>query len=104
MDNIIKIIESLEKSGLLIDGATETVKLQIKKQVSGFLAAIMPHFDASVTAPVTPWLINTVTERGVRSAGKKQKGGFILLLALPLMTKFLRNGVMDKHFQSHSIL
>ena len=54
MDNIIKIIESLEKSGLLIDRATETVKLQIKKQVSGFLAAIMPHFDASVTAPVTP--------------------------------------------------
>ena len=54
MDNIIKIIESLEKSGLLIDGATETVKLQIKKQASGFLAAIMPHFDASVTAPVTP--------------------------------------------------
>ena len=26
MDDIIKIAESLEKSGLLIDGATETVK------------------------------------------------------------------------------
>ena len=31
MDDIIKIIESLEKSGLLIDGASETVKHEIKK-------------------------------------------------------------------------
>ena len=31
MDDIIKIVESLEKSGLLIDGATETVQHEIKK-------------------------------------------------------------------------
>ena len=31
MDDVIKIVEPLEKSGLLIDGATETVKLEIKK-------------------------------------------------------------------------
>ena len=31
MDDIIKIVESLEKSHLLIDGATETVKFEIKK-------------------------------------------------------------------------
>ena len=31
MDDIIKIIESLEKSGLLIDGASETVKHGMKK-------------------------------------------------------------------------
>ena len=30
MDDIIKIIESLENSGLLIEGATETVKHGIK--------------------------------------------------------------------------
>ena len=28
MDDIIKIVESLEKSGLLIDGSTETKKLK----------------------------------------------------------------------------
>ena len=32
MDDISKIVESLENSGLLIDGATETVKHEIKKQ------------------------------------------------------------------------
>ena len=31
MDDIIKIAESLEKSGLLIDGATETVKHELRK-------------------------------------------------------------------------
>ena len=31
MDDIIKIVESLEKSGLLIGGATETVQHEIKK-------------------------------------------------------------------------
>ena len=33
MDDIIKIIKSLENSSLLIDGATETVKHEIKKKV-----------------------------------------------------------------------
>ena len=31
MDDTIKIVESLEKSGLLIDGATETVKHEIAR-------------------------------------------------------------------------
>ena len=31
MNDITKIVESLEKSGLLIDGANETVKHEIKK-------------------------------------------------------------------------
>ena len=38
MNDIIKIVESLEKSGLLIDGPSETVKYQIKnKKVDFFL-------------------------------------------------------------------
>ena len=31
MDNILKIIKLLEDLGLLVDGATETVKHEIKK-------------------------------------------------------------------------
>ena len=37
MDGNIKIVKSLENSGLLIDGATEIVKHQIKKQEVDFL-------------------------------------------------------------------
>ena len=41
MDDIIKTVESLEKSNLLIDCVTETVKYEIKKQENGFLGAMM---------------------------------------------------------------
>ena len=37
MNYIIKVIKSLEDSDLLIDGVTETVKHEIKKQEFGFL-------------------------------------------------------------------
>ena len=37
MDDITKIIESLENSGLLIDGTSETVKHQIKNKKVDFL-------------------------------------------------------------------
>ena len=48
MDDIIKIGESLEKSGLLIDGAHETVKHEIKKQEGGFLPAMVTPMSASL--------------------------------------------------------
>ena len=37
MNNIIKIIRSLEDSGLLIDGVTETVKHEIKNKKADLL-------------------------------------------------------------------
>ena len=39
MNDIIKVIKSLEDSGVLIDGVTETVKYKIKKQECRFLGA-----------------------------------------------------------------
>ena len=43
MDDIIKIVESLDKSGLLIDGTTKTVRQEIKKEgrFSGAMIALM---------------------------------------------------------------
>ena len=37
MNDIIKIIKSLEDSGVLIDEVTETVKLEIKNKEADFL-------------------------------------------------------------------
>ena len=37
MNDIIKIIKSLEASGVLIDDVTETVKLEIKNKEADFL-------------------------------------------------------------------
>ena len=36
MHDLIKIIESLEDSGLLLKGVTESVQNEVKKQSSGF--------------------------------------------------------------------
>ena len=50
--DIIKIVKSPEKSDLLIDGAIETVKYEIKKQESGILGPMMAPMAASLIAPI----------------------------------------------------
>ena len=47
---IIKIVELLEKSVLLIDGVTKTVRQKIKKQEDGFFGAmVVPRILESLT-------------------------------------------------------
>ena len=98
MDDIIKIVESLEKSGLLTDGATETVKHEIKKQEVGFLGSMMATMAASMIAPmalIQPMassLTSVMFGKGVTTAGNVQEGGFLPLLTLPSMMKVLRKG------------
>ena len=78
MDDIIKIVKPLESSGLLIDGATKTVKHEIKKQERAFLGAMMAPTAASLMAPmsssmmqtVASSLINAMSRKGVTWAGK----------------------------------
>ena len=81
----IKIEESLEKSGILIDGASETVNNhEIKRQEGWFLSAMMATMDASLIVlmvssliqPVASSLINAITGKGVRRAGKGKDGKF----------------------------
>ena len=48
MNNITKIIKSLKDSGLLIDWVTETVNLEIKQRVGGFLWALLAPLVASL--------------------------------------------------------
>ena len=107
LDDIIKIIESLEKSGLLLDGASETVKHKIKKQ-GGFHGAMMAPMAASVIAPMASLLIQPVASSLINVVtGKGQEGEFLPLLALLLMMKVLEKRVrrtervcinMDKSF------
>ena len=48
MNDIIKIIKSLEDSSVLIDGVTKTAKVKIKKkQKSGFLWALLAPLATS---------------------------------------------------------
>ena len=80
MDNIIKIVESLEHANLLIDGATETVKHEIKKQEDRFLGAMMISIAASLIALIAYSLMqsmassltNSITGKGVIRGRKNQ--------------------------------
>ena len=97
MNDTAKILEPLRSSSLLIDGATEKVKHEIKKQEGGFVgamvaimtASLIPPMDSSLIQPVASLIINFITGKGQ----KAQKGGFLPLLALSLMMKVLGRGV-----------
>ena len=52
MSGIIKIIKSLENLGVLIDGVTEIVKLEIKYQKDRFLGALLAPLATSLVQPV----------------------------------------------------
>ena len=68
MNDIIKIIKSLEVSGVLIDGVTETVKDEIKKQAGRFLGALLAPSVASLVQPVISSVIKGINGRRVRRA------------------------------------
>ena len=48
LNDIIKFIKSLEDSGVSIDGVTETVNHEIKKQEGRFLGVLLGPLAASV--------------------------------------------------------
>ena len=95
-DDVIKIVKLIGDSGLLIDGSTETIKHEIKKQDAGFLGAMMPPMAASLIGslahsliqPMASSLVNAITGKRATRLEKGQEGRFLPLLALSLMMKF----------------
>ena len=63
MEDIIKIIKSLEYSGLLLKGLTKTVQNEVKEQRGGFLSMLIGTLGASL-------LGNLLTGKGIYRAGK----------------------------------
>ena len=48
MENIIKMVKSLENSGLSIKAVTETVQNEVKEQKGGFLSMLLATLGASL--------------------------------------------------------
>ena len=63
MTNIMKIVISLEESGLLIKGVSERITNKAKEQKVGFLEVILGTLGASL-------LGNLLTGRGTTRAGE----------------------------------
>ena len=48
IENIIEIVKTLEHSGLLLKGVTETVQYEVKEQKEGFLSMLLVTLGASL--------------------------------------------------------
>ena len=70
MNDIIQIITTLVNSDVLIDGVTETVKHEIKKQEGRFIWALLAPLAASLVQPVISSLVKGISGRVVRRAGR----------------------------------
>ena len=100
IDDVIKIVGPYKNSGLLIDSAPVTVKYEIKKirkLISWCFyspySCFIDRTHSFFIQPMVSSLINAIPEKEVIRAGKGEKGGFLPLLALPLITKVLGKGV-----------
>ena len=70
--DIIKIVKSLEDSGLLLKGVTETVQNEVKEQKRGFLSMLLGTLGASLLGNFLTGkgAISTSQGQGIYRAGK----------------------------------
>ena len=64
IEDLIKIVKSLDDSGLLLKGVTESVQNEAKEQKGGFLSMLLGTLGASL-------LGNLLTGKGAFYAGKR---------------------------------
>ena len=66
MNDIIKIIQALENSNILLKGVTKTIKNETKEQKGGFLSMLLGTLGASLSG-------NLLTGKGILRAGSGNK-------------------------------
>ena len=67
MDDFLKIVKSLEDSGVLLKGASETIQHEAKKQRGGFLSMLIGILGASLLGDI---LSKGLSGKGVIRAGE----------------------------------
>ena len=67
MQDLLKIVKSLEDSGILLNGITETVKNEVKEQTCGFLSMFLGTLGASLLGDL---LTKNLSDRSVIRAGE----------------------------------
>ena len=68
MQDLLKIVKSLEDSGILLNGITETVKKEVKEQKGGFLSMLLGTLGASLLDNL---LTKNLSGRGVIRTGEE---------------------------------
>ena len=76
MNDIIKIIEALENSGILLKGATKTIENETKEQRGGFLSMLLGTLGASMLGNLLSGLARAgegIVRAGEGTSKKKTK-------------------------------
>ena len=68
MNDIMKIVQAIEDSNILLKGITKTIKNETKEQKGGFLSMLLGTLGASL-------LGNLLTRKGIVRAGTGDKKG-----------------------------
>ena len=71
MEDFIKIVKSLENSGLLLKGVTESVQNEIKEQKGAFLSMLRGTLDASLLGDLLTGKGINRAEEGIVRAGER---------------------------------
>ena len=67
MDDILKIVKSLENSGVLLEGVSEAIQHEAKEQRGGFLSMLLGTLCASLLSDI---LAKGLSGKGVLRAGE----------------------------------
>ena len=67
MDGILKIVKSLENSGVLLKGVSERIQHEAKEQRGGFLSMLLGNLGASLPGDI---LSKGLSGKGVVRAGE----------------------------------
>ena len=74
MDDILKIVKSLENSGVLLNGVSETIQHEAKEQREGFLSILLGTLGAPLLGDV---LSKDLSGKGAIRAGEgKIRAGY----------------------------
>ena len=75
MKDIIEIVKSLEDSGLLLKGVSETTQNETKEQKGGFLSMLLGTLGASLLGNILA--VKGINRAGERVIAKKQGQGVV---------------------------
>ena len=67
MDDILKLVKSLQDSGVLLKGVSETIQNEAKKQRGGLLSMLLGTLEASLLGDI---LSKGLSGKGVIRAGE----------------------------------
>ena len=73
MNDIIKIIEALENSGILLKRVTKTIENEIKEQRRGFLSMIVGTLEASLLGDLLSGEVMMRAGERIGRAGEEAK-------------------------------